>query len=49
MRVKLMCRPCFEALKEKGKNVTLGSSKREKETCAECKRRRYVYNVEVRR
>ena len=46
---KVMCRPCFEELKAKGKKVTLGSSRREKDTCSACKRRRYVYNVEVKR
>ena len=46
---KIMCRPCAEALKEKGKNITIGTSRREKDTCAQCKRRRYVYNVEVKR
>lgn len=46
---KIMCRPCFEALKARGKNITLGSSRREKDTCSECKRRRFVYNVEVKR
>ena len=48
MSVKFMCRPCFEKLKEKGRKVTLESSRRDKETCCECKRRRFVYNVEVK-
>lgn len=42
---KFMCRPCAEKLKAEGK-VIIHKSKRGKETCNECQRRRYVYEIE---
>lgn len=38
----LICRPCAELLKEKGK-LHIGISMKEKATCEICNRRRFVY------
>ena len=40
-----MCRPCAEKLKSQGL-VKIGSSVTNKQTCSNCGRRRFVYNVE---
>lgn len=39
----LLCRPCAEQLKEE-KKITIGASLRDKTTCQNCGKRRFVYS-----
>lgn len=41
-----MCRPCAEKLKAEGK-VKIGSSCKDKNECANCHRRKFVYDCEL--
>ena len=41
----LLCRPCAEQLKEE-KKITIGTSLRDKNTCAHCGKRRFVYRCQ---
>ncbi len=43
MKEVYMCRPCAEKLKTEGKDIIIGASVREKQTCSVCNRRRFVY------
>ena len=45
--IKVLCRPCAEALKAAGKTVKTENGRCEKITCAECGRRRFGITYDV--
>lgn len=47
MKEILLCRPCAEELKTSGK-IKIGASVRDKSTCEQCGKRRFVYKCEKR-
>lgn len=43
----LLCKPCAVDLEERGKTVKAAGGRREKITCAQCRRRRFGGTYEV--